>query len=149
MRCLLALFCLIAAGSSAESAVVSGRVVDRAGHAAHARIRAFHDKPTIEFPDPRNPPWNGLLGESYSDGAGHFTLRTSSRASLDYLLVEGRGYFDVVYSPLPATVRVVLRRKILPPSEHVKQLLKRIHRQTPNQSLQPTASRRTTQFSDD
>jgi hypothetical protein len=133
---LLALFCLIAAANCAEATVVSGRVVDQAGHGvAHARVRAFHDVPTIEVADPRNPTWNGLLGESYSDVSGHFTLRTSRRASLDYLLAEGRGYFAVVRSPLPATVRVVLRRKILSPSEHLKQLLKRIHRQTPHQTM--------------
>jgi hypothetical protein len=143
MRRLLTLFCVIAAGSSAESAVVSGRVIDRAGHTvAHARIRAFHNVPLIEIYDRQHPPWDGLLGQTYSDAAGSFTVRTTGRASFDYLLVEGRGYFDVILSPLPPTVRVVLRRKVLSPEEQVRQLLKRLHRQTPKQSMKLTAGSR-------
>jgi hypothetical protein len=142
MRGLLALSCLIVVVTSAESAVVRGRVVDRAGRSvAHARIRAFHDVPTIEIYDRQHPPWDGLLGEAYSDAAGSFTVRTTGRASLDYLLVEDRGYFDVAFSPLPRTVRVVLRRKVLSPEEQVRQLLKRLHRQTPNQPVDRTHSR--------
>ena len=135
-RRLFAFVLLIAAASTAESALLRGRVVDRGGHpVARARIRAFHAVPLLEIYDRRNPPWNGLLGEVYSDAAGYFALRTSGRASLDYLLAEGRGYFEVVFPPWPRTVRVLLRRKVLSPEEQVRQLLKRLRRQTLKQAM--------------
>jgi hypothetical protein len=129
-----------ASASAAESAVIRGRVLDRAGHTvSHARVRAFHAVPLIEYPPPGT--WDGLLGHEQSDARGYFTLHVSSRASVDYLLVEGRGHFNVVFSPVPATVRVVLSRKILSPQESVQQLLKRLRRKTPNRAMERPATR--------
>jgi hypothetical protein len=145
MRYLVTLLCVVAAASAAESAVISGRVLDRAGGSvSYARVRAFHSVPLIEYPPPGT--WDGLLGQTYSDARGYFTLHTSSRGSLDYLLVQGGGHFNVLSSPLPARVRVVLSRKILSPEEHVQTLLKRLHRKTPNHAIQQTPTRCATTF---
>ena len=90
MRCLVILLFVTVIAGSAESSIVRGRVFDRTGRAvAHARIRAFHAVPLLEYPPPGT--WNGLLGEASSDARGYFSLRTSGRASLHYLVVEGRG----------------------------------------------------------
>ena len=141
MRYLVILLYLTAIAGAAESAVISGRVLDRTGRSvSHARIRAFHAVPLIEHPSPGA--WNGLLDETYSDVRGYFVLRTSGRASLDHLLVEGRGYFNVVSAPFPPKVRVVLSRKVRSPEEEVQQLLKRLHRKTPTKRRIFDGSRR-------
>ena len=135
MPSLLTLICLIAAVASAESGVVTGRVLDRRGRGVpHARVRAFHAVPLLEYPPPGT--WNGLLGEAYSDSRGHFSMHTSSRGSVDHLLVEGAGHYNVVFSPFPPTVRVVLSRRILPPEaefqRQMKKMRDRLRRKTPN-----------------
>ena len=64
MRCLVTLLCFTAVAGVAESAVITGRVLDRAGRSvSHARVRAFHAVALIEYPPPGT--WNGLLGETF------------------------------------------------------------------------------------
>jgi hypothetical protein len=145
MRILVIVLFFTAVAGVAESAVISGRVLDRAGRrVSHARVRAFHAVPLIEYPPPGT--WNGLLGEKYSDARDYFILRTSGRVSLDHLLVEGHGYFAVVSAPLPSTVRVVLNRKVLSPEESAQQLLKRLHRKTLNHAMERTPDRSASTF---
>ena len=127
MRCFISVFCVVALATSAQSAVITGRVLDRTGRGVpQAHVRAFHNVPLLEFPPPGT--WDGLLADIYTDANGYFTLHTSGRGSLDYLLAEGHGYFAVVSSPMPTPVRIALRRKILTPEEHVQELLNRLHR---------------------
>ena len=135
----------VAFATIAESAIMTGRVVDRGGHTvSHARIRAFHIVPLIEYPPPGT--WNGLLGETYSDARGYFTLQFTSRASLDYLLAQGAGYWTVIRSPRTSTVRVVLSRKTLSPEEELARLRKRFPPKRPNHAMERTADRSASTF---
>ena len=69
---------------------VHGYVVDTAGRpVAGAWVQGFHTVPTEGARDPsKPPPWDGLLGETYTDARGAFALSLSGRASLDYILAE-------------------------------------------------------------
>ena len=147
MRTLLALLCAVLSVACAQSTVITGRVVDRADRGvAHARIEAFHWVPLIEFPDPQNPPWNGLLGRAYSARGGYFKLEVSDRASLDYLMAFGGGHRGYLRSPAVAPVRIVLDQKVLSPEGEyqraMKKLRKRLRQQTPNQAMERTATSR-------
>ena len=141
MRYLLTFVICFALTAIAESAIITGHVVDRAGHnVSGARIRAWHRMPLIEKPPAGT--WNGLLGEAYSDDQGRFSLHFSSRASLDYLLADGAGYATLLRAPGTPTVYIVVSPKRLSPEQEVERLRKRLPPERPNQAMERTADRR-------
>jgi hypothetical protein len=135
---------LFALADCAYSATIRGRVVDRAGKGARqARVIAGHDVPIIEIYDHKHPPWNGLLGQTYADGGGYFTLQTSNRAYIDYIVASRGKFVGGVRPPFPQRIRISLH----PTVDIIERLrrarerglrLRQKHRPTPNQAMQRT-----------
>jgi hypothetical protein len=106
---------LVLITTSASAATIRGRVVDRANRGvAGASVMAIHEVVLIEFYDPRDPPWNGKLGETLTDEHGYFTLRTTDRASLDVIVASRGNFIGGIHPPFPNDFRIVLRPKRLP-----------------------------------
>jgi hypothetical protein len=101
--------------AGASAATIRGRVVDRANRGvAGASVIAFHNVVLIEIYDPRDPPWKGNLGETFTDKQGYFTLRTTNRASLDAIVASRGNFIGGIHPPFANDFRIVLRPKRLP-----------------------------------
>jgi hypothetical protein len=129
MHRVVLIIALLGCAAPTRSATLRGQVFDSAGHAvAKARVIAVHNVPIIEIYDRAYPPWNGLLGATYTDSRGYFRLEASDRASVDAVVAHidhlvggiGRG-------PVPSYIRITLRREV-DVHEHLRRIRKKSKR---------------------
>lgn len=113
MKRLALILALATCAVAAHGAIFRGRVFDASGRpVAGARVIAVHNVPLIEIYDHAHPPWNGLLGETHTDGNGYFALQTSDRASVDLFVAHIHHLVGAIgRAPVQQFIRINLHRE--------------------------------------